>query len=119
MLGGLLFLGGRTEGAAPGCALCKSVPGHVLSIGRRIVSKRRLRLRERICPMTTTPALRFLLASTLAMAMGTLPAALADDLSSGALDGRQLASQVTIYRDAYGMPHIDGKNDQATVFGFG
>ncbi len=29
-----------------------------------------------------------------------------------------LASQVTIYRDNFGTPHIDGKDDVATVFGF-
>lgn len=69
--------------------------------------------------MTITHALRFFAASALTLAIGTSPAALAEDLSSGVLDARQLASQVTIYRDAYGMPHIDGKNDQATVFGFG
>ncbi len=30
----------------------------------------------------------------------------------------RLASQVLIYRDSYGTPHIDGANDSATVFGF-
>lgn len=29
-----------------------------------------------------------------------------------------LARQVTIYRDAYGVPHIDGETDAAAVFGF-
>lgn len=29
-----------------------------------------------------------------------------------------LASQVVIYRDAWGVPHIDGANDEAAVFGF-
>ena len=31
---------------------------------------------------------------------------------------RQLASQVTIYRDRYGVPHIDGASDAAAIFGF-
>ncbi len=31
---------------------------------------------------------------------------------------RQLAGQVTIYRDSYGTPHVDGQNDEAAIFGF-
>src|SRR5579872_4461779 len=31
---------------------------------------------------------------------------------------RQLANQVTIYRDAWGTPHVFGHTDAATVFGF-
>lgn len=34
------------------------------------------------------------------------------------LNAEQLAEQVTIYRDAYGVPHIDAKNDVAAAFGF-
>ena len=30
-----------------------------------------------------------------------------------------LSSQVTIYRDSYGVPHVFGKTDAATAFGFG
>ncbi|QDS96793.1 penicillin acylase family protein [Adhaeretor mobilis] len=30
-----------------------------------------------------------------------------------------LAPQVTIYRDEYGVPHIVGKTDESTIFGFG
>ena len=30
----------------------------------------------------------------------------------------RLASQVTIYRDTYGVPHVFGRTDEATVFGF-
>lgn len=29
-----------------------------------------------------------------------------------------LAAQVTIYRDDYGTPHIDGKSDESTLFGY-
>jgi len=29
-----------------------------------------------------------------------------------------LATQVTIYRDTYGVPHVFGRNDASTVFGF-
>src|SRR5215213_6182528 len=32
--------------------------------------------------------------------------------------GKKLAAQVTIYRDVYGVPHVFGKTDAATVFGF-
>lgn len=31
---------------------------------------------------------------------------------------KTLAGRVTIYRDAYGVPHVDGADDAATVFGF-
>ncbi|MFO0944398.1 MAG: penicillin acylase family protein [Planctomycetota bacterium] len=34
------------------------------------------------------------------------------------LDPRSLAGEVTIYRDDYGVPHIDGKTDAAVAFGF-
>ncbi len=34
-------------------------------------------------------------------------------------DPAALAAQVTIYRDNYGVPHIEGVDDVATVFGFG
>lgn len=37
--------------------------------------------------------------------------------SNHALDGDALASQVTIYRDRWGVPHIDGATDAACVFG--
>jgi penicillin amidase len=39
--------------------------------------------------------------------------------AEAALDPKTLAQSVTIYRDAYGMPHIDGANDDAVLFGFG
>ena len=29
-----------------------------------------------------------------------------------------LRSQVTIYRDTYGIPHVFGETDAATMFGF-
>ncbi len=35
------------------------------------------------------------------------------------LDPRELAKGVTIYRDSFGMPHIDGVNDKTVLFGFG
>lgn len=34
------------------------------------------------------------------------------------LDPEELAKNVTIYRDGYGVPHIDGTNDEAVIFGF-
>jgi acyl-homoserine-lactone acylase len=33
-------------------------------------------------------------------------------------DATPLAKQVTIYRDTYGVPHVFGRTDAATVFGF-
>ncbi|MEX0679359.1 MAG: penicillin acylase family protein [Pirellulales bacterium] len=44
---------------------------------------------------------------------------LADESAESTLDPRALAGSVTIYRDAYGMPHIDGPTDVAVLFGFG
>lgn len=35
-----------------------------------------------------------------------------------ALDAADLARQVVIYRDSYGVPHIDAATDEAAVFGF-
>ncbi|NOY43681.1 MAG: penicillin acylase family protein [Planctomycetes bacterium] len=35
------------------------------------------------------------------------------------VDANKLASQVTIHRDAYGVPHIFGQTDQSVVFGYG
>ncbi len=34
-------------------------------------------------------------------------------------DAVDLAARVTIHRDAYGVPHIIGETDEATLFGFG
>ncbi len=41
----------------------------------------------------------------------------AQDLSAR-FDPKVLSSRVTIYRDDFGMPHIDGADDVATIFGF-
>lgn len=38
--------------------------------------------------------------------------------SNDAIDVEAMASSVTIYRDAYGSPHIDGPTDESVVFGF-
>ena len=35
------------------------------------------------------------------------------------MDPDQLARQVTIHRDAYGVPHIFGQTDESVIFGFG
>ncbi|MBX7166788.1 MAG: penicillin acylase family protein [Pirellulales bacterium] len=34
------------------------------------------------------------------------------------VDPAQLAAQVVVYRDPYGVPHIDAKNDEAAMFAF-
>lgn len=60
-------------------------------------------------------------ATTLAVGMAfcaCVPAC-ADDPAESTLDPEALARSVTIYRDAYGMPHIDGPTDEAVLFGFG
>lgn len=38
--------------------------------------------------------------------------------SDSAQGARQLAASVTIFRDAWGVPHIDGPTDEAVIFGF-
>ena len=40
----------------------------------------------------------------------------ADDAAS--LDPEALAASVTIFRDGYGVPHIDGPTDESVIFGF-
>ena len=50
---------------------------------------------------------------------GASRARAADDAASSTVDAESLARAVTIYRDAYGMPHIDGRTDEAVLFGFG
>src|SRR4051812_12137892 len=47
------------------------------------------------------------------VSVSSTPAADASLLSSA-----DLASLVTIYRDSYGTPHIDGETDAATLYGF-
>jgi penicillin amidase len=37
---------------------------------------------------------------------------------SRTVDATRMAKQVTIYRDTYGVPHVFGRTDAATVFGF-
>ena len=38
---------------------------------------------------------------------------------AAALSGADLAKQVTIYRDNYGVPHIVGETEEAAFFGYG
>lgn len=70
--------------------------------------------------MFSTPYRWFILALMVfaGFVSGASGSAFAGDASSK-LNPRELAKSVTIYRDAYGMPHIDGANDKAVLFGFG
>jgi penicillin amidase len=52
---------------------------------------------------------------TAAFATAVRPAAAAEPLIPSAAE---LARNVTIYRDSYGTPHIDAKDDISVVFGF-
>ena len=71
--------------------------------------------------MTGISSRRWIL--TLAVAVGCLARvggpAIAEDEIASQLNPRELAGSVTIYRDQYGMPHIDGPSDKAVLFGFG
>lgn len=42
----------------------------------------------------------------------------ANESSSPDIDAAALARSVTIYRDHYGVPHIDGPTDESVIFGF-
>lgn len=46
------------------------------------------------------------------------PAAQAKDQPAATIDAEQLAKSVTIYRDGFGTPHIDGPTDESVIFGF-
>jgi len=60
--------------------------------------------------MTTVPRLAILIACC---AIG------ASQARAVSPDNDELASQVTIYRDTYGVPHIVGETEEATFFGYG
>src|SRR4051812_19841906 len=57
---------------------------------------------------------------SIAIRISILAAAMATSISSP-LDASEhpLAAQVTIHRDEWGVPHIDGPTDESVVFGFG
>ena len=46
------------------------------------------------------------------------PAIFAQSITAIDANARKISRQVTIYRDVYGVPHVFGKSDAATVFGF-
>ena len=69
------------------------------------------------CRLRSLSVLPFGLGLSIALYACTTVAA-ADSETTG-LDSRELAANVTIYRDRYGMPHVDGKTDEAVLFGFG
>ncbi len=54
-----------------------------------------------------------------AVPAGASGAVAANDSDVSSINPESLARTVTIYRDAYGMPHIDGPTDEAVLFGFG
>jgi penicillin amidase len=60
-------------------------------------------------PQSTPPSL------LLVLALATTATGCAGQQPSALL----LASQVTIYRDSFGIPHVFGESDAATTFGFG
>src|SRR2546428_128397 len=64
-------------------------------------------------PNPLVPALIFLLTA------GWLaPVSAGDQPAAARVDPADLARSVTIYRDQYGMPHIDGPTDESVIFGF-
>lgn len=70
-------------------------------------------------PQRLTHAIVFALSCAFACCWH-LPLTLAQDAAVTAMvDPDQLASEVTIHRDAYGVPHIFGQTDESVVFGYG
>lgn len=67
------------------------------------------------CSMRCRGTLLFSMLSVLVL---FVPAAPANENQPSAIDAQALADSVTIYRDAYGSPHIDGPTDASVVFGF-
>ena len=66
--------------------------------------------------MSKTPVLCLLL--VLCYVVSPSPAFAKTESASASIDAGRLAKAVTIYRDTYGVPHVFGRNDESTVFGF-
>lgn len=58
-------------------------------------------------------------AKWIALLLITSTWALGEAGAENGVDPDALASQVTIHRDTWGVPHVDGKTDEAAAFGFG
>lgn len=56
-------------------------------------------------------------AAIVGLILAAAPAAAAEAPASP-INAEELAKSVTIYRDAWGVPHIDGPTDESVVFGF-
>src|SRR5947209_5315105 len=66
-----------------------------------------------------SPIAQFLLVLSVLFLAAQFAAVYASDRPSIAgLEPAALAQTVTIYRDKYGMPHIDGPTDESVIFGF-
>lgn len=62
---------------------------------------------------------RSLLVVLLSVAILPVSSAVAVQPPPFVAEADRLAADATIYRDSYGVPHIFGRNEQATYFGFG
>src|SRR5437867_966066 len=58
------------------------------------------------------------LVSALLLAVQLAAVHAGDKPTAAALDPAALARSVTIHRDHYGVPHIDGPTDESVIFGF-
>ena len=66
-----------------------------------------------------SPIAQFILVLSVLFLAAQFAAVYASDRPSIAgLEPAALAQTVTIYRDKYGMPHIDGPTDESVIFGF-
>src|SRR5262249_36027051 len=111
-----------------GCLRLVLVPN--LKVGRmRGLSSAMTILKGLSCLLIASATLVFVVAfgaftsSFNAQASTSTPRAMHGDKSplvekSITIGAAQLAKQVTIYRDKYGVPHVFGETDAATVFGF-
>src|ERR1044071_27628 len=69
-------------------------------------------------PLDKVDLLRFIGALSALLTVVQSSPVYAENASEAALEPLALARCVTIYRDKYGVPHIDGPTDESVIFGF-
>ncbi len=76
-------------------------------------------VRRRLVPQLQLAVRRYMVLCLLGIGLSAaLPRIAVAATAETTLDPAALAKNVTIYRDTFGTPHIDGRDDAATVFGF-
>src|SRR5712691_7620018 len=70
------------------------------------------------CPSDKASRSQFVLVLSALLLAAQFAEIYASEPSMGGLDPAALARTVTIYRDKYGVAHIDGPTDESVIFGF-